>query len=274
MDIFREFAGLLRREFKGYNGRVFFKDLLSGVTVAAVALPLALAFGVGSGATAAAGLVTAIIAGLVIGGLSGGSYQISGPTGAMTAILVSLVAQYGLQGIFIACLISGVLLVLAGIFKLGRLVSFIPLAVVTGFTSGIAVIIALGQVDNLTGLTSHGTESIEKIVSYFTHPQIPDLPALLVGGAVILLMAVYPKKWAQYCPGSLAAIVLATAANIVFRLPVAGVGDIPRTLFLQERLDLSTLTLPRLQGLFMPAVSIAALGMIESLLCGACGGRM
>ena len=98
----KNYINSLKTEFKGYNGKKFGKDLLAGITVAAVALPLALAFGVSSGATAAAGLVTAIIAGLLIGGLSGASYQISGPTGAMTAILVSLVSQYGIQGVFIA----------------------------------------------------------------------------------------------------------------------------------------------------------------------------
>ena len=97
---------MFKKEFKGYNGKKFSKDILAGITVAAVALPLALAFGVSSGATAAAGLITAVIAGFVIGSLSGGSYQISGPTGAMTAILVSLVAQYKLEGVFIACFIS------------------------------------------------------------------------------------------------------------------------------------------------------------------------
>ena len=105
---------MLKREFKGYNGKKFGKDVLAGVTVAAVALPLALAFGVSSGATAASGLVTAIISGLIIGALSGASYQISGPTGAMTAILVSLVAQYGMQGVFIASLLAGIILLLCG----------------------------------------------------------------------------------------------------------------------------------------------------------------
>ena len=106
----------LRREFSGYNGKAFTSDLMAGVTVTAVALPLALAFGVSSGADAAAGLITAILAGLVIGALSGASYQISGPTGAMAAILVGVVATHGLQGVFLATLLAGVVLVLAGVF--------------------------------------------------------------------------------------------------------------------------------------------------------------
>jgi SulP family sulfate permease len=142
----------LKREFKGYNLSKLIKDLLSGVTVAAVALPLALAFGVSSGATPAAGLVTAIIGGIVIGLLSGASFQISGPTGAMSAILITVVANYGLNGMFVASFFAGVIILLAGIFKLGKLVSFLPTSVVMGFTSGIAIIIAMGQIDNFFGL--------------------------------------------------------------------------------------------------------------------------
>ena len=153
----KNYVSQLKSEFQNYNGADCMKDLMAGLTVAAVALPLALAFGVSSGSTAAAGLVTAIIAGLVIGALSGGYYQISGPTGAMAAILISIIARYGMQGVFTATLIAGILLVLCGIFHIGRLTSFIPAPVITGFTSGIAVIIALGQIDNFFGVTSEGS---------------------------------------------------------------------------------------------------------------------
>lgn len=274
MNLFSNYISILNKEFSGYNSQKLGKDLLSGITVAAVAIPLALAFGVGSGATAASGIVTAVIAGLFIGAFSGASYQISGPTGAMSAILISLVAQYQLKGVFIACLISGVLLLIAGVFKLGDLVSFIPLPVITGFTSGIAVIIALGQINNLTGFASSGTSTLAKLASYFTHPQSFDTPAFLIGAAVILFMFLYPKKLNQYCPSSLAAIILATAAAVIFQLPVANVGEIPKTLFLQERLHLTDINLDNIQNLFIPAISIAALGLIESLLCGASAGRM
>ena len=271
----KDFGKIIKREFKGYNGKKFGQDALAGVTVAAVALPLALAFGVSSGATAAAGLITAVFAGLIIGGLSGASYQISGPTGAMTAILVSLVAQYGIQGVFIASFIAGVLLLIAGILKLGGLVSYLPMPVITGFTSGIAIIIALGQVNNLTGLTSTGLTTIEKIGSYFTLEQHLDVTGLIIGLAVIVFMFVYPKKINQYFPGSLAAIVLATAANMICKFDVAVVGAIPKTVFLDDRLNISAFAdWNTVKGLIIPAISIAALGLIESLLCGASAGRM
>ena len=272
--MFENFSNMIRSEFKGYNGGTFGKDLLAGITVTAVALPLALAFGVSSGATAAAGLVTAILAGLVIGGLSGGSYQISGPTGAMSAILVTLVAQNGLQGVFLACFLSGILLLMAGIFKLGNLVSFIPTPVITGFTSGIAIIIAIGQIDNLTGLKAHGDETIEKIISYFTSSQHISWTTIVIGLSVIVFMFLYPKRLSKYCPASLLAIVIVTALNIFFNFDVASVGEIPKSIFLSDRLNLSTINLSSLSNVVAPAISIAALGLIESLLCGASAGRM
>lgn len=273
--LIKEYAKIIKTEFKGYNAKKFGKDALAGVTVAAVALPLALAFGVSSGATAAAGLITAVFAGLIIGGLAGASYQISGPTGAMTAILASLVAQYGIQGVFIASFIAGALLLIAGIFKLGGLVSYLPMPVITGFTSGIAITIALGQVNNLSGLTSEGTTTIEKLGSYFRLEQHINLTGLIIGAAVIMFMFLYPKKINQYFPSSLAAIVLTTAANMIFKFDVPVVGAIPKTVFLDDRLNLSAFAdWNTVKGLIVPAISIAALGLIESLLCGASAGRM
>lgn len=143
-----EYISDLKQEFKGYNAQKLKQDLLAGLTVTAVALPLALAFGVGCGATAAAGLITAIISGLIIASLSGASFQVSGPTGAMTAILILLFQKYGLNGVWLAGAMSGIILVIAGLLKFGKIVSYIPSPVVTGFTSGIALIIAIGQIDN------------------------------------------------------------------------------------------------------------------------------
>ncbi len=157
-----------RDEFQGYNRQRFEHDLLAGVTVAAVALPLALAFGVASGASAAAGLVTAILAGFLIGTLGGAGYQISGPTGAMSAVLIVLASRYGLEGIWMAGVIAGILILLLGVFKLGQIVNFIPSAVIAGFTSGIAVIIFIGQIDNLLGIHTAGAENaLLKLIGYF-----------------------------------------------------------------------------------------------------------
>ena len=237
----KRYVKRLGSEFKGYNGSKFGKDLLAGITVAAVALPLALAFGVSSGATAASGLITAILAGVIIGFFSGASYQISGPTGAMAAILCSLVATYQMQGVFIACFLSGVILLICGIFKLGGLVSFIPTPVITGFTSGIAIIIAFGQINNLTGLTCTGETTIDKIISYFNTPQTLNFEAIIIGVSVILFMLIYPKKLNAIVPSSLAAIIIATALNFIFNFNVGVVGAIPQTLLPEDRLDFSAL---------------------------------
>ncbi len=269
-----DFIADLKNEFNRYDGNKFSKDLMAGLTVAAVALPLALAFGVGSGATAASGLITAIIAGFLIGALSGASFQVSGPTGAMTAILIMLVHKHGLNGIFIAGFMAGIMLILAGIFKLGRIIYFIPSSVITGFTSGIAIIIALGQLDNLFGVTSSGDLAITKLISYFTDGFDPDFPTLVIGLLVVAIMILWPKKWNARFPSSLASLIIVIILNSFMKLDVAIVGEIPKTLFLSDRLSLSSISVNELGELFIPALSIAALAMIESLLCGAAAGKL
>ena len=269
-----KYIGDLKREFSGYNGGRLLKDLMAGITVAAVALPLALAFGVSSGADAAAGLVTAIIGGFIMALLSGASYQISGPTGAMTAILVTIVAKYTMQGMFVTCLMAGILLLICGIFKLGRLVNYIPLPVITGFTSGISLVIALGQIDNLFGTKSSGEVITQKIASYFTLGFHVNVPGMLVGLGVIVLMILWPKKWNARVPGSLVGIIAATVAVTLLKLDIPTVGEIPRGLMLDNRFSFSQLKLGELTSLLSPAVSIAALAMIESLLCASSASRM
>ena len=268
------FLADLRREFAGYNGKRFSQDLMAGITVAAVALPLALAFGVSSGADAAAGLITAILAGLVIGFLSGASYQISGPTGAMAAILAGVVASYGLQGVFAATLMAGVILVLAGLLRLGRLVSVIPMPVITGFTSGIALVIALGQLDNFFGTTTTQSGNLGMLLTYFEEGFHPDLHTTIIGLFVVVFMILWPKKWQAVFPSSLAALIVVLIANAFLGWDVAVVGEIPRTLLPATRLSLGGLDLSSLGSLAAPALSIAVLGMIESLLCGASAGNM
>ena len=264
-----------RQEFHGYNAAKFRQDLLAGITVAAVALPLALAFGVLSGASAAAGLITAIIAGFLIGALSGAPYQISGPTGAMSAVLIVLAQKYGLNGVFVAGALAGVLLLIIGLLRLGRFIAFIPAPVITGFTSGIALIIAIGQIDNLLGIKTPGAESSAlKLTGYFRGGFTPEWPTLLLGLLVIGLMIIWPKKWNARFPASLLGIIVATLVAVLLNLQVAVIGDIPRTIFLADRLSLSTIPLGSLPNFLGPALTIAALGAVESLLCGAVASNM
>jgi SulP family sulfate permease len=268
------YIGDLKREFAGYNFSKLLQDLLAGVTVAAVALPLALAFGISSGADAAAGLVTAIIGGFLMSLLSGASYQISGPTGAMTAVLIAVVAKYQLHGMFVTCLIAGAMLLLCGVFRLGRLVDYIPIPVITGFTSGIALVIALGQIDNLFGTTSAGESIVQKLGSYFALGFHINWANLLIGLGAIAVMLVWPKSWGAKVPASLAAIVAAILAVVFLKPDIPTVGKIPQSILLDNRLNLGALSLKELPLFLSPAFSVAALAMIESLLCASSAARM
>lgn len=271
----RSLPKLLQDEFTGYSVGKFRQDLLAGLTVATVALPLALAFGVASGATAAAGLVTAILAGIVMGILSGAPYQISGPTGAMSAVLIILAQQYGLPGVWVAGVLAGILLLAIGLLRLGRFIAFIPAPVVTGFTSGIALIIAIGQLDNLLGVQTPKAESAAlKLLTYFRGGLAPDWHVLALGGLVIATMIVWPKQWNARFPGSLLGIMLATALNAFLNWPVNVIGAIPQTLLLDDRLRLSTIPWGDLRNFVAPTLTITALGAVESLLCGAVGSNM
>ncbi len=273
----KNYVAKLKDEFKGYNLQRFSKDLMAGITVTAVALPLALAFGVACGVSAESGLVTAIIAGLVMSALAGASYQISGPTGAMSAILVGITgAQQGVQAMFVVTILAGIIILLCAVFKLGKLVSLIPRPVITGFTSGIALTIALGQIDNFFGTYSEGSSAIEKIGSYFTLGFIPSWRAVLLGAMVIAIMVAWPKKWNSKVPSSLVAIIIATVVSVIFSFGdhVALVGTIPQKLVLDNRFSFSSIDWANFGSYISPAVSIAALALIESLLCGASASKM
>ncbi|MEG1448088.1 MAG: SulP family inorganic anion transporter, partial [Oscillospiraceae bacterium] len=252
----RRYISDLKIEFKDYNKKKLGQDFMAGMTVAAVALPLALAFGVSSGADAAAGLITAIISGFVITIFAGASFQISGPTGTMTAILFAVAATYGI------------------LFKCGKLVGYIPAPVILGFTSGIAVIIASGQIDNFFGTTSSGNNTLSRIISYFNLGFDIYYPAVIVGLLVIIIMTFYPKKLNSIIPSSLAAIIIATIVASLLPFEFAIVGDIPKTLLPENRLMLSSMNLQIIKELAFPALGVAALGMIESLLCGSAASRM
>ncbi len=271
----RKLPELLRHEFTGYGLRTLRQDALAGITVAAVALPLALAFGVASGATAAAGLVTAIVAGVVIGGLSGAPHQISGPTGAMSAVLVVLAHEYGLPGIWIAGLFSGLLLTVIGFLRLGRFIAFVPSPVITGFTSGIALIIAIGQIDNLLGAeTPSVNTAAQKLLGYFQHGAVPDTHAIVVAALVVATMFLWPKRWAARFPASLLGLLLATGLVAVARWPIGTIGQIPHTPVLPERLAFVDIPWPDLKQFLLPTLTITALGAVESLLCGAVASNM
>lgn len=272
----QEWPAMWRREFAGYNKSALQKDVLAGITVAAVALPLALAFGVASGADAAAGLVTAVLAGIIIGLIGGAPYQISGPTGAMSAVLIVVVSRYGLPGMWFAAVLAGIMLVLLGVFRLGRVVALIPGPVISGFTSGIAIIIAFGQIDNFLGIKTPAAENIiEKLRYYATQDLSPNLEAVVLALLVMATMILWPRfKFGQRVPGSLMGIILATVWGVLAHWDAPTIGAIPRTILLENRLLVNQIPWSDFSNLIVPAMSIAALGAIESLLCGAVAGNM
>lgn len=268
---------LLRSEFRGYSAETAQRDLIAGLTVAAVALPLALAFGVAGGSTAAAGLVTAIISGLVIGLLSGAPFQISGPTGAMSAVLIVIAHDYGPRGLWMAGLMAGVMILATGIFRLGRIVNFIPAPVITGFTSGIALVIAIGQIDNFFGIKTEAHDSsARKLAGYFTDP-LPAINWTSVLCAVIVMatMIALPRLWnTPKIPTALLGVAAVTALSWSLGWDVETIGSIPRSIVLDDRLVPNRDDLKLIDNLLAPAFAIALLGAIESLLCGVVAGRM
>lgn len=281
-SLVKRYISLLKNEFHGYNASALLADFIAGVTVGAVALPLALAFGAASVSAeyaavgVAAGMITAIVAGIVSGLLGGGSFQISGPTGAMTVILGGIVAgKHGLLGMFLACFIAGAILLLMGLFRFGRLIRFIPRPVVIGFTSGIAVVIALGQLGNFFGVTLTGETTLDKVVCFFSRELGNiNLYAVLFSLLAVAVMAFYPKKAGKFIPGSLAAIIAVTALCAVWNPGVRTIGQIPSSLVNSVRLEFSAVTPEMLADVAGSAMTIALLGMVESLLCGTCAANM
>jgi SulP family sulfate permease len=265
---------------EGYTRKQFLMDVQAGVVVGLVALPLAMAFAIASGLPPERGLFTAIVAGFVISALGGSRVQIGGPTGAFIVIVAGIVAQYGYSGLVIATLMAGILLIIMGLSRLGSLVKFIPYPVITGFTTGIAVVIFSSQVRDILGLSlaSVPVDFIEKWRVYGQAIGSFNPYALLMSTGTLLCIALWPKSWRKI-PGPIAALLLLSGVSVVFRLPVETVGSrfggIPHTLPLPVWPEFSW---GQIKLLFPAAITIALLGAIESLLSavvadGMIGGR-
>ena len=240
-------------------------DVVAGLTVGVVALPLALAFGVSSGVGAEAGIVTAIIAGIVAAIMGGSHVQVSGPTGAMVVVLAPVVAAHGKGALALVTLMAGFLVVAAGLFRIGGVVSAIPWPVIEGFTAGIAVIIFLQQVPAALGLpaTSHQSNAFLAALAAIRSTSLPDaLPTLAIVAGVAVVMVVF-RRVAPKVPGSLVAIALTTIAVRVSGANVPVIGELPKGL---PSPHLPDINLAALSSLALPAITIAALAGIESLL--------
>ena len=265
---------------RGYTLRTFADDAIAGLIVGVVALPLAIAFSIASGVPPDKGLVTAVIAGFLVSALGGSRVQIAGPTGAFVVIVYGIVQKHGLDGLIIATILAGIIMVGMGIARLGSVIKFIPHPVVVGFTSGIAVIILLSQVKDFLGLRMGDvpSEFVEKWSAYADAITTVNMEALLVAAGSITLIAFWPRV-SKRIPGPLVALVAATAAVWFFNLDVETIGSrfttIPSTIPAPSVPDIS---LARISALLPSAVTIAILGAIESRLSavvadGMIGGR-
>ena len=275
-----QFRPRLFDELRGYDRSKLAADLSAGLTVAAVALPLAMAFAIASGLKPEAGLFTAIVAGFLISALGGSRVQIGGPAGAFVVVVYAIVERYGVANLLLATMMAGVLLLVMGAFRLGNLVRFVPVSIVIGFTNGIAVLIILSQLPDLLGLRGGELPADFFLKLRALVQAAPTADPVTIALAVASLGVVWgwPRLWRsgrsrlasamRHVPGTIVGLVCGTAAVALLRLQVPTIGTrfggIPQSL---PALSWPQLGWPELSLLFGPAFTIALLGSIESLLC-------
>lgn len=269
-----DFQPKLFELFRNYSKADFSTDLMAGIIVGIVALPLAIAFGIASGVTPEKGIITAIVAGFIISLLGGSKVQIGGPTGAFIVIIYGIIQEYGIEGLTVATLMAGVLLVLMGVFKLGAVIKFIPYPIIVGFTSGIAVTIFTTQIADVFGLTFDGEkvpgDFIGKWLVYARHFDTVNWWNALVSFASIFIIAITPK-FSKKIPGSLVAIIVVTLAVYLMKAygGITSIDTIGDRFSIQAQLPeavVPALDWEAVKNLFPVAVTIAVLGAIESLL--------
>ena len=267
-----DFKPKLFSSLKKYDKKTFMADLMAGIIVGIVALPLAIAFGIASGVSPEKGIITAIVAGMMISIFGGSKVQIGGPTGAFIVIVYGIIQQYGIQGLTIATLMAGVFLIGLGVLRLGTIIKYIPYPIVVGFTSGIAVTIFTTQIKDLFGMSMDSVPSdfIEKWGAYIANVANIDPWSAAVGIISVIIISLMPKL-SKKVPGSLVAIIIMTVAVLLLK-NYAGITTIET---IGDRFSINSqlpgavvpeLTWETIKGLVGPAVTIAVLGAIESLL--------
>ena len=259
-----------------YSARLYLSDLMAGITVAMVAMPLSLAIAIASGADPAAGLVTAIVAGFMISLLGGSRVQIGGPTGAFIVVVFGVIADHGYDGLVLATFMAGFILLVAGYFRAGRLIAFIPEAVVNGFTIGIAIIIATSQISDFFGLTAGPVPAdfVEKLPALWDARETANLQALAIA-MVTLVLIIGLRKAAPKYPGLIVAVGIGSAAVAFLSLPVdtlySRFGALPNHLPMPH---LPEIGWERFVELIPSAITIAFLAGVESLLSAMVADRM
>lgn len=253
---------------EGYSMKLFTKDLVAGIVVGIVALPLAIAFAIASGVKPEQGLFTAIIAGFLISAFSGSRFQIGGPTGAFIVLIYGIVQKFGYDGLAVATMMAGAILIVMGIARFGKAIQYIPYPVTVGFTAGIAVIILTGQIRDLLGLsmTTVPPDFIDKLVAYAQNIGSINPWSCLIG-AVTLLIVLGCKLYSKTFPGTLVALIATTVLVKLFNMPVETIGS----RFGEISSSFPTPHIPwvgfeKMKELIVPAFSIAFLAGLESLL--------
>jgi SulP family sulfate permease len=272
-----EFRPKLFTMMKTYTKADFMTDLMAGIIVGIVALPLAIAFGIASGVSPEKGIITAIVAGFIISFLGGSKVQIGGPTGAFIVIIYGIIQEYGIDGLMVATMMAGVLLILLGIFKLGTVIKFIPYPIIIGFTSGIAVTIFTTQIADIFGLDFKGEkvpgDFIGKWILYFHHFDTVNWWNVIVSVVSVFIIAITPK-FSKKVPGSLVAIILVTVGVYCLKLygGITCIDTIGDRFSIKAQLPeaaVPALDWEAIKNLFPVAITIAVLGAIESLLSAA-----
>ena len=254
---------------KSYNGKSFASDLVAGIIVAIIALPLSIALAIASGVAPEKGLYTAIVAGFVIALFGGSRVNISGPTAAFATIVAGIVAQYDISGLVIATIMAGIILVIMGICRFGGLIKFIPHTITTGFTAGIAITIAIGQLKDFMGLTypagTHAVETMEKLSAVARSISTINPMSILVGAIGLAILIVWPKI-NKKIPGSLIAVIVGTAVVKMLDLEVNTIGDLYTISRSAPTFSLPSADFAMIKELLPSAFTIAILAAIESLL--------
>lgn len=253
---------------KGYTKAQLVKDVISGIIVAIIALPLSIALAIASGVGPEQGLYTAIIAGFFISFFGGSRVQIGGPTAAFVVIIYGIVTDYGTDGLIVATILAGLILVIMGICRFGSLIKYIPYTITTGFTCGIAVTLFVGQVKDFLGLSMESvpSEFLPKIIAYVKHLETINWTATIVGIAALVIMLVWPKI-TDKIPGSLIAIIVTTAVVYFADLPVNTIGSVYGELSSAfPTFQVPNVSMKLIQQMLSPAFTIAILAGIESLL--------
>jgi len=261
---------VVKNKILNYFKQSFTYDLKAGLITGVVALPLAIAFAIASGVNPVLGLYTAIIAGFLGSTLGGSKFSITGPTGAMTVIILSTVNKYGLEGLLLAGVLAGLIQITLGLIKLGKLVKFIPLPIISGFTAGIGAIIFIGQIPNFLGLVIPAQEHVwETLIEIAKNLSNINIYAFGISLLTLVILIFLPKqlsktKYSKLVPPSMIALVLTTILAIYLHLNIPAVGEIPATL---PSFKLMSINFDLIKEVLPAAFTIALLGAIESLLC-------